>query len=97
MSDELELDPDERRLVRRAALLHDIGHGPFGHLSEYALERFANRNALPDGLRQEKIHEIITIHLISTHNSLLRNLGQERCEEVAELLSTGTGEPVPRQ
>jgi uncharacterized protein len=97
MADELELDPDERRLIRRAALLHDIGHGPFSHVSEYALERFANRNALPDGLRQEKIHEIITIHLISTHNSLLKNLGQERCEEVAELLSTGTGEPVLRQ
>src|SRR5215471_4788229 len=77
MADELELDPDERRLVRRAALLHDIGHGPFSHVSEYALERFANRNALPDDLRQEKIHEVITNHLIRTHDSLLRSLGQE--------------------
>src|SRR5271165_1964874 len=43
MADELELDADEMRVVRRAALLHDVGHGPFSHVSEYALERFADR------------------------------------------------------
>jgi uncharacterized protein len=79
MAAELQLDTDERRLVRRAALLHD---------------RFANRNVLSEDIRQEKIHETITNHLIRTHKFLLRSLGQERCNEVAKLLSTGTGEPV---
>jgi len=96
MADELQLDSDERRLVRRAALLHDIGHGPFSHVSEYALDRFADRNVLPERLKQEKIHEIIASHLIRNHDSLLKNLGQERCDEVAKLLSIGTGEPVLR-
>jgi putative nucleotidyltransferase with HDIG domain len=64
MADELQLDADEMRLVRRAALLHDVGHGPFSHVSEYALERFADREALPEDHRQEKIHEFITNHLI---------------------------------
>jgi putative nucleotidyltransferase with HDIG domain len=53
MADELELDADEMRVVRRAALLHDVGHEPFSHVSEYALERFADREALPEDHRQE--------------------------------------------
>jgi HD superfamily phosphohydrolase len=64
MADELRLDQDERRLVRWAALLHDIGHGPFSHVSEYALDRFADRDVLREDLKQEKIHEVITNHLI---------------------------------
>ncbi|HXB58187.1 MAG TPA: HD domain-containing protein, partial [Candidatus Acidoferrales bacterium] len=94
MADELKLDNDERNLVRQAALLHDIGHGPFSHVSEYALERFANRNALPAGLKKEKIHEIITAHLIRSHKSLGKRIGQERCNQIAELLSNGTGDPI---
>src|SRR3954447_17014054 len=64
MANELGLDNDERRIVRFAAMLHDIGHGPFSHVSEYALERFANRDSLPGSQKKEKIHEIITNHLI---------------------------------
>jgi uncharacterized protein len=94
MADELKLDSQERTLVRQAALLHDIGHGPFSHVSEYALERFADRNALPKGLKKEKIHEIITGHLIRNHKTLRKRLGQERCDDIAGLLSNGVGDPI---
>ena len=43
MAEELDFDDEEIALVRLASLLHDIGHGPFSHVSEYALDRFANR------------------------------------------------------
>ena len=96
MADELELDSEDRKTVRLAALLHDIGHGPFSHVSEYVLERFGDRNALPEGIEKDKIHEIITNHLIRRHPPIVQLLGQATCDRVAQLLSTGVGDPVLR-
>ncbi|MCC7566510.1 MAG: HD domain-containing protein [Methanomicrobiaceae archaeon] len=41
---QLGLDPEESRLVGTAALLHDIGHGPFSHVSEPIMRELAGRN-----------------------------------------------------
>lgn len=40
------LDPD---VVEAAALAHDLGHPPFGHIAEQELDRLAVRAGLPDG------------------------------------------------
>src|SRR3972149_6979956 len=33
---------EKRRLIRLSALLHDIGHGPFSHVSEYILKKYSS-------------------------------------------------------
>ncbi|MGB9937202.1 MAG: HD domain-containing protein [Methanobacterium sp.] len=38
IADNIGLDDHEKQLIRSAALLHDVGHGPFSHVSEKVLE-----------------------------------------------------------
>ena len=38
IADNVELDDDAKNMVRLAALLHDVGHGPFSHVSEGVLD-----------------------------------------------------------
>ena len=48
--------------VRLAALLHDVGHGPFSHVSEHLLKKYAPADA-DTGQVLEKIHEKITVDI----------------------------------
>jgi len=97
MAEALRLSEDERRLVGLAALLHDVGHGPFSHVSEAALELFAGAGRLHDrgtGLRQ--VHELIATEIIRADPELCRLMGPTECDKVAKLLLGGYGEPVCR-
>ena len=37
------LSEDETKIIRIAALLHDVGHGPFSHVFEHILTKFLNK------------------------------------------------------
>ena len=50
---------DFRQLIRLAALLHDIGHGPLSHISEAAMP-FLSELSLPDFLKKENEKEKAT-------------------------------------
>lgn len=57
LAKELVHSDSDRRLVRLATLLHDIGHGPFSHVAEPILKRHAAPGILSDK-EESKIHEM---------------------------------------
>lgn len=97
MADTLKLDGEERRLVCLAALLHDVGHGPFSHVSEASLVRFADRGTLTADQRAEKIHELITAKIIRDDREIAKLIRREDRDAVIRLLSDGLGRPILKQ
>lgn len=91
MCDALSLGEDDRQLIRAATLLHDVGHGPFSHVSEYALDLYGDRNTLRAAQKKEKIHELVTASLIRNDPQVQKVLGEDLCNNVIELLTDGVG------
>jgi HD superfamily phosphohydrolase len=84
MADELlpEKEHDERKnIIRYAALLHDVGHGPFSHVSEAVLNNFFQSE------NEGKVHEQITIKLIESDPELKSILSPDEIKLVIGLLS----------
>ena len=78
----LKLDQKDVHLIEQAALLHDVGHGPFSHVSEHLLVQYAPADAR-DHL--EEIHEEITRLAIDGDADLQRLLGDDK-DKVRDLL-----------
>jgi HD superfamily phosphohydrolase len=72
-------------VVRLAALLHDIGHGPFSHVSEFLLDKYYDSESGPAGTR-EKIHEKVTLDIITHEPSIAESLTDEQREAVCRLI-----------
>ena len=72
LASELNLSKDEMELVRISALLHDIGHGPFSHVSEgvlsfpheeltkYVITKTSMRDVLEEKFNVKDINKIIS-------------------------------------
>ncbi len=94
MADRLKIGTEQKRIIRLAALLHDIGHGPFSHPSEDVLSSVAAATGnLPKGAT-DKIHEVITRDIIRTDKNLTKLISDTDREDIIKLLDTGWGEPL---
>ncbi len=85
MADRLGLEPSERQRIRAAALVHDVGHGPFSQVGEFIFEELTG---------QTHVHEKISAAIVRFHAPIQSVLGTD-AEWIAELL-TGTGHGATR-
>lgn len=76
-----EINKEEEQCIRLAALLHDLGHGPFSHVSEDVLVKYLN-----------KTHEDITVWLIK--NSEIKDIIEKYGYDVEDLSQLSIGKRV---
>lgn len=60
LSENVGLSDDERDVVQIAALLHDIGHGVFSHVSEQVIDELSET---------EGVHEAVSVAIMRTDSS----------------------------
>lgn len=76
--------------IRLAALLHDVGHGPFSHVSERLLKAYAPED-MDMGEILEEIHERITIDIVRNDPRINEILDGDERDFVIRMIQ---GEPT---
>ena len=83
------LSDEEIENIRLAALLHDVGHGPFSHVSEMPLAALSKDYLEAQSVAPEKVHELVTVDIV-THDDELRSTLGERGREIANIIALST-------
>ena len=81
------MNEQETKTVRLAALLHDIGHGPFSHVSEFLLDRHYDKDKIGTLPERERIHEKITVEIIARNKEIWDVLNSKTRKDIVKLLS----------
>ena len=82
LSDRIELAPEDRTAARAAALLHDVGHGPFSHAMEKVL-----------GVHHEQMTMLAVTSPETELHQTLKTYSAEMPERVASIIE-GTFKPA---
>ncbi len=85
ISSELELGEDKIKILRLAGLLHDIGHGPFSHVSEYIMDKNVDKSILTE-YKAHNAHELMSIILIEQNEEIRSILSDEEQNNIIALL-----------
>lgn len=96
LCDALKIESPKAKLIRYGALLHDLGHGPFSHVSESVLASLAPPELTEAAGKKEKIHELITRQIIRQHPDLNAALSGKDREEITQLLNSGIEDRIHR-
>jgi HD superfamily phosphohydrolase len=83
------LDEKKIKILRLAGLLHDIGHGPFSHVSEQIMKKCTGEKILKDYKKHYKAqdtHELMSILLIQKNKEIREILDPEEIDEIVRLL-----------
>lgn len=81
-------DSDAQRNIRLAALVHDIGHGPFSHVSEAPLAKVNAKWLEETGISQDKIHECIGVDIIKKEILGANKITESDASRMADILDT---------
>ena len=81
-----EITNEDCERVRLAALLHDIGHGPFSHVSEHLLDKHANRANGESTPEKKKIHERVTVDIVENDEEICDILSDEERQFVVDMI-----------
>ena len=87
VSHQLQLPDDEQQLLRLTALVHDIGHGPFSHVSEEILKGVSGK---------KQAHELLTFRIIKASKLLAGPLSDNEREEIVGILEGTRGDSLSR-
>lgn len=84
IAETLGLD-EETKILRLAGLLHDIGHGPFSHVSEQIMKECVDETLL-DKYKAQSAHELISILLILKDKEIGNILSEGERNRIVRIL-----------
>ena len=70
---------EKARIIRYAALLHDVGHGPFSHVFEDIVSRITKKSSFK--------HESVTLDILQNDEKIAKILGEYK-DSVIDLLGS---------
>lgn len=90
------LSQDRVEVLRLAALLHDVGHGPFSHVSEDILEKYPDESKYKR-VPKSKIGEVLSWRIIESDSELAKHLSPTDKQNIVGVLSGRAGSSMEQQ